>query len=241
MRVRPIASSSAANATLLESEGRTLLLDAGVPYRELQRATGHRLASLDGVLLTHEHGDPARAARDLLARALAKIVATRGTLEALGIDADPRAAAIEPLVSRELLGYWKILAFPVVHDAREPVGFVVSSPTGKALYLTDAAFTRYRFVGITHALVEANHEPALVDAAVRAGATDAKLASRIRANHLSLQGALRVLDRIRGRSLEEVWLLHLSDGHSDARRFREVVELETGVPTYVAGHQGSLA
>jgi phosphoribosyl 1,2-cyclic phosphodiesterase len=241
LTARVLASSSAGNATLLEDGDRRVLLDAGLTYRELQVALEHRINSLDGVLITHEHLDHARAVRDLLTRARVPVIATEGTLEALGVAGRPGTSPIAPLTTRELLGFWRVLAFPVTHDAREPVGYLVASPTGKALYLTDAGFTRYRFRDVTLALLEANHDRPLLERAVRDGATDPALARRIRANHLSLDGALEVLRSTNLDTIKEVHLLHLSDGHADARAFRERVERATGLPTFVAGHQGGIA
>lgn len=240
LRARVLASSSAGNATVLEDGDHRILLDAGLPFRELQRRLEHRLSSLDAVLVTHEHADHARAALELVERARVPVLATPGTWAALGRPSSRRAREIRPLEPVQL-GAWAALAFPVRHDAAEPVGFLVASPSGKALYLTDASSTRYRFRDVTIALVEANHDRALVDAAVRDGRTDPSLARRIRANHLSLDRAIEVLRSTNLETVREVHLLHLSDGHADARAFRDRVERAIGRPTYIGGHQGSLA
>lgn len=239
LQVRPLASSSAANATLLEHGTSRLLLDAGLPYRELQRLTRHAVSSLDGVLVTHEHGDHARGVRDLLTRARVDVYATRGTLDALDLPEGSPAHALQPLTPTRI-GAWTVVAFPVRHDAAEPCGFLARLGDARVLYVTDAAFTPYRTRGLTHVLVEANHDPALVAASVDAGRIDARLASRIRQNHASLDATLELLSRLDLSRTEEVWLMHLSDGHSDARAFRDAVERQTGVPTRVAGHAGSL-
>lgn len=244
LRARVIASSSAGNATLLEDAGRRILLDAGLPYAQLAEALEHQISTLDAVLVTHEHADHARAVRDLLGRARVPVYATGGTWGALYRPParfySRWARPIEPLVPVRV-GPWAILAFPVAHDAEEPVGFLVASPTGKALYLTDASSTRYRFRDLTIALVEANHDRALLEHAVGAGRTDPSLALRIRENHLSVDRAIDVLRATNLETLREIHLLHLSDGHADAAMFRARVEAATGVPTFVGGHQGSLA
>jgi hypothetical protein len=35
--------------------------------------------------------------------------------------------------------------------------------------------------------------------------------------------------------VQEIWLLHLSDGNSDADRFKREIQELTGKPVYVAG------
>lgn len=240
LRARVLASSSAGNATVLEDGDRRVLLDAGLRYPDLFGALEGRVQSLDAVLVTHEHADHARGVERLLRQTRVPIYATAGTWAALGSPSSRYARVIRPLEPVQL-GAWAALAFPVRHDAAEPVGFLVASPSGKALYLTDASSTRYRCRDVTIALVEANHDRALVDAAVRDGRTDPALARRIRANHLSLGRAIEVLRSTNLETVREIHLLHLSDGHADARAFRDRVERATGRPTYVGGHQGSLA
>lgn len=241
MRVHPIASSSAANAVLLEDGSARILLDAGVTYRALREALAFRLSTLDAVLVTHEHADHARAALELATRARVDVYATAGTWDALGgLPIGGRAHAIRPHEAFRA-GPWIVHPFPTRHDARDPVGFFLSGPTSRTLYATDLAVGRFRAARLTHVLLEANHDASLVERAVAAGATDPNLAARIRHSHLSLAGALRYLELLDRSSLEEIWLLHLSDGHSDARAFRDQVERATGIPTYVAGHQGAIA
>ena len=240
IRARVLASSSAANATVLEDGDRRILLDAGLAYPELFAALEGRVQSLDAVLVTHEHADHARGVGRLLRQTRVPIYATAGTWAALGSPSSRYARAIRPLEPVQL-GAWAVLAFPVEHDAVEPVGYLVASSRGKALYVTDARSTRYRFRDVTIALVEANHDRALLERSVDAGQVDRSLAARIRANHLSIDRAIELLRSTNLETIEEIHLLHLSDRHADARAFRDRVERATGRPTYVGGHQGSIA
>jgi phosphoribosyl 1,2-cyclic phosphodiesterase len=240
LRARVLASSSVANATVLEDGDRRVLLDAGLAYPDLFGALEGRVQSLDAVFVTHEHADHARGVDRLLRQTRVPVYATAGTWAALGSPSSRYARTIRPLEPVRL-GAWAALAFPVTHDAREPVGYLVAGRGGKALYMTDASSTRYRFRNVTIALVEANHDRAILEQNVAAGHVDRGLAARIRANHLSVDRAIELLRATNLETIEEIHLLHLSDGNADARAFRDRVERATGRPTYVAGHQVSLS
>jgi phosphoribosyl 1,2-cyclic phosphodiesterase len=230
--VRPIASSSAGNATLLEADGSRLLLDAGLPWARLRAAMRHRVSDLSAALITHEHGDHARAVPDLL-KASVDVYATPGTWDALEVQ-HHRAHRLDPLTRATLPGGWRVVALPVQHDARQPCAFVIGGHGAKVLYLTDAPRLAYQVNGLTHVLLEANWCPDLVAAAVASGRTPAVQAERLRRTHLSLPAAVRLLQATDLRRVESITLLHLSDGHSDARRFADTIRAATGCPVTVA-------
>ncbi len=240
MRVTVLASSSAANAVLLNAGPDALLLDAGLSPREIARAVAAhaKVTSLDGVLLTHEHADHARGASALASLAI-DIYGTPGTLDAIPFTSPHRLVPVEP-GRTNAINRWRAVAFRVKHDAAEPVGWLIAHATepGKALYITDAGEIPGRFRGVTHALIEANYDPALIARARGEGDTGWTLAKRIEATHLSIDQAERLLASLDG-ALEETWLLHLSDRHADAAWFADRARAATGRPVYIAGHQGS--
>ncbi len=114
LRFRSLASGSSGNATLLEaSDGlrRThVLIDCGLGLRQLTArlaADGLTLADLDGVFITHEHGDHLGCASNLMRRHGVPAPARRaggGVAHAgefagasvCGLAGTPRTAAIEP-------------------------------------------------------------------------------------------------------------------------------------------------
>src|SRR3954471_14181949 len=60
MKISVLGSGSTGNAVLLVANGTRVLVDAGLSARELGRRMallGEDPTSLDGILLTHEHGD----------------------------------------------------------------------------------------------------------------------------------------------------------------------------------------
>ena len=57
MVVHSINSGSVGNSYALEINGKYLLLDCGVPYKQIAQALDFKMTSIVGCLLTHEHGD----------------------------------------------------------------------------------------------------------------------------------------------------------------------------------------
>lgn len=231
IQIRVLASSSRGNCYAI-TDGRTkLLIECGIRFRDIQRALGFRISGLAGCLLSHEHEDHARAVRELM-RAGVDIYASRGTIDALGMSGHRLRSvqAHKPFT----VGTWTVLPFDTVHDAAEPLGFLLASPAGKVLYLTDTAYCRYRFKGLTHVMVEANYSTELIHQNVAAGVIPLALKNRILRNHMSLERALDLLRANDLRQVREIWLLHLSDQNSDAELFRRQVQEVTGKPVYVA-------
>ena len=156
-----------------------------------------------------------------------------GTVEALGLSG--HRLNIIKAKQQFRIGTWTALPFDTQHDAAEPLGFLLANQAGdKLLYATDTYYIRYKFHGLTHIMVECNYSLDILKRNVEAGAVPKELKSRILKSHFSLENVKRFLQANDLSKVQEIWLLHMSDGNSDAERFkREVMEL-TGKPTYIA-------
>jgi len=229
---RALRSSSAGNGYVVGDGATRLLIECGVHYRELQRLLGFRVAELDGALVSHEHGDHACAAVAVM-RAGVDVYASAGTWSALQPAALHRAHAVEAGKPFSV-GTWRIMPFPTVHDAVEPLGFYLASPAGRVLYITDSAYCAHRFAGLTMLAVEANYSEKILQDRVNAGELAPAHRNRVLRNHLSLERLVEMLTANDLSRVEAIHLLHLSDGNSDAERFRETVAAATGKPVYVA-------
>lgn len=236
MRVRVLASGSGGNAYALEHDGHQLLLEAGVRYQDLQRALGHRVTSLDACLVSHEHVDHGKAAARVAAAGV-DVYATRGTLGELGLTGH-RARAL-PLLQTVDVGPWRVLAFPAVHDAAEPCGFLVAIGAEKLLYVTDTAYCAYRFDGLTAVMVEANFSMEILHRNLEAGRLPAAHMARVIRNHLSIERCVELLQANDLSGVAEIHLLHLSSSNADEAEFKRRVERATGRPVRVAEERGS--
>lgn len=233
IEITSLGSSSAGNAYKVSDGQTALLLEAGLRYKEIQRALNFRISELAGCLITHEHQDHCRAAADL-AKAGVDIYASGGTLDALQLP-HHRTRTVEAK-KQFAIGTWTIMPFDVEHDVAEPLGFLLANRAGdKLVFLTDSYYCRYTFSGLTHIMVECNYSAKILDENIASGLVSVEMKRRLIRSHFSLENVkdfLRVNDLSR---VQEIWLLHLSDNNSDEGEFKREIQGLTGKQVCVAG------
>lgn len=232
VEIAALASGSKGNCYRVTDGSTPLLLECGVRFPEIRKWLGFRVQDVAACLISHEHQDHARAVEDML-RAGVDCYMTEGTKEALGISGH-RIKTIRPR-EQFVLGTWRILPFETQHDAVEPVGFLLADRAGeKLLYATDTYYIRYRFQGLTHIMVECNYALDILRENVANGTVPPALRDRVLKSHFSLGHVKEFLAANDLSRVREIWLLHLSDGNSDAERFKREIQELTGKVVYVA-------
>ncbi len=217
MRIVPLASGSRGNATLVEFGSTRLLVDAGLSARELGRRLGQVSvppASVDGLLLSHEHNDHARGAERFSRLHGTPVICSVETLEAMDCspmhfaDWQPRAPG-----RRLALGEVEIEPFRVPHDAADPVGFVLHGTGLRVGIATDlghvSTFVIERLRGCQVLMVESNHD----DRMLQRGPYSWQLKQRVsgRLGHLSNREAAVLLQETVDDGCRAVVLAHLSE------------------------------
>ena len=84
MTIEILASGSSGNVTAVKSGGSLLLIDCGKTFRWTIERLNNRLP--DALIITHEHSDHAKAAKNFLTRGV-EVYMTAGTIKALELDA----------------------------------------------------------------------------------------------------------------------------------------------------------
>lgn len=219
MEVCILASGSSGNAVLVSSGGTSVLLDAGISALQLRRrleAFGHDPATLDAVILTHEHSDHVRGLEVLLKRHPLPVWASGGTWSALDVRSDGGG---ELRSGRELrIGSLRLLPVATSHDAREPVAVVVDDGHRRVALCTDTgimtSLLEQRLAGADLLLLEANHDPDLLRHGPYPWPLKQRIASRL--GHLSNHQAAESLARIGCADVRAVVGLHLSAENNTA-------------------------
>ena len=232
MDIKVLASGSSGNCYYVSDGDSPVLIECGLPWKQIQQGIGFRTSELAGCLISHEHKDHCRAVQDIM-KAGIDCYMSQGTAEALGISG--HRLHIIKAKQQFRIGTWTILPFETQHDAAEPLGFLLANKTGeKLLYATDTYYIRYRFQGLTHIAVECNYSLDILRANVEAGLVEPALKSRILKSHFSLENVKQFLRANDLSRVREIWLLHLSEQNSCEKRFKEEVQKITGKPTYIA-------
>ena len=228
MDIKIIASGSSGNAYLIGDGHTRLLLDAGIPFKRIQIGCGFRTSMIDSCLVTHRHGDHSAAIPKLIERGIA--VYSNADVAGLYEGVQELTALREYTI-----GTVRILPFEAVHDVPCYGYQVTSTETGeKLVYITDSAYVRYTFTGLTHIMIEANYAQEIMIENVRDERVPLSLAARVMGTHMSIETLLDLLQANDMSKVRQIYLLHLSDGNSDAAAFRRQVQQETGAEVYIA-------
>ena len=229
------ASGSTGNCYKI-SDGRTpLLLECGIGINNILHNMKFGVTSLAGCLVSHGHKDHAKAVKDLMKFGI-DIYLSQGTADEIsGLDPWSHRLHIIKAKQQFRIGTWTVLPFDTQHDAAEPLGFLLANQDGeRLLYATDTYFIRYRFRGLTHIAVECNYSMDILKRNVDAGTIPKELKTRILKSHFSLENVKRFLQANDLSKVQEIWLLHLSAGNSDEKRFKREIQELTGKMVFVA-------
>jgi phosphoribosyl 1,2-cyclic phosphodiesterase len=216
VRFASLGSGSRGNALLVEAGSTRLLIDAGFGPREMVRRLerlGLAAADIDAVLVTHEHSDHIGGVFACARRFDWAVLLTHGTLAACRDDgSDTRITIID---SHEPFSVGDICVhpFPIPHDAREPVQFVLGDGARTLGVVTDAGHVTRHMVDMLDAcdalVLECNHDVKML----AQGSYPQALKRRIGGlwGHLDNAAAALLLSRIRHSGLRHVVAAHLSE------------------------------
>lgn len=228
MKIEVIASGSTGNCYKISNEDTALLIECGIPYKKIQEALNFKVTDIDGVLVSHEHIDHAKACKDLI-KAGVDLYMTKGTKEALKLESH-RVKVLTMYGSSYLdleIGSFKIRPFITIHDAKEPVGFLIydSLAREELVFITDTQYSIYSFnpdyfmIEVNYVRKRINENPGI----------SSDLRERIKKNHMSLETAINLLENSDLSRLKKIYVLHLSDSNSDVEFIKKSLQEKTGV------------
>jgi len=231
VEIKTLATGSKGNCYHISDGSTQLLFECGISFKEIQKGLNFETSKLGGVLVTHEHKDHCKGLDSVLKRGL-DVYMSRGTKEAVELE-HHRIKTVESK-KQFRVGSWTILPFDVQHDVAEPIGFLLQSDTGaKLLFATDTYYIKYKFTGLTHLLIECNYDQQTLDDNVLNGRVHPAMRKRVMKSHFSLENLLEFFKSNDLTKVQEIWLLHLSDGNSNEERIRTEVARATGKMIYI--------
>lgn len=232
MKIDAYFSGSNGNCYRLTGGNSTLLLEAGVKIHQIQQAVHYKMASIDGVLLTHEHGDHSHAVKALIKRGI-KVYTSAGTANALGLGENDYCQL--EAMKQVKIGEFAVLPFATKHDAAEPLGFYIAQGGERLVFATDTYNVPNTFAKVTYWMLECNYSEYILKKNIDSGKTPKRLASRLLKSHFSIENLLRFLSKQDLSYTRKIYLLHTSQNNGDPEVFERRVMQATGKPTQVCG------
>lgn len=236
MHLKCLGSSSAGNCYLLTSNiGETLILDCGIPIKEIKKGLGWDIRNVVGCVVTHRHIDHSKSVEDLIN---------------MGI---PVFRPYKPLIMNQFLSnsYFTVRIFDLTTSDNKWIhtnsdgsecpcyGFLIEHPEmGKMLYITDCEFVKWRFNGINHILLGVDYDKNMVDM------SNPVKANHVLRGHMSIDTACKfVKTNYSPDDVLNVIMCHLSEENADKDNFIEQmkkVACRSNVDVAVAGKSWEL-
>ena len=212
MRLKCLGSGSSGNCYILENETEALVIEAGLPFKEVKRALGFNVRKIVGALIGHSHKDHSKYILEY---------------EQAGIRVF-KPYELEFKVTKKF-GNFTIRCFDLIHDV-PCYGFYIEHPEiGKMIYASDTEYIKYRFKGLNHILVECNYDKNFIQA-------DAVNRNHVLEGHMELKTALDFISTNDNPALRNVVLIHLSDKNADSAQFLQKTKetIKYGADCFIA-------
>lgn len=228
MGIKVLASGSAGNCYLLESQNETLILECGINFKDIKKGLNFDLSKVVGCLVSHEHKDHCKAVDDVL-KAGIDVYMSKGTAEGIGLKDNPYNYRVNDIKKCDgKIGDFTVVPFDTQHDVNEPLGFlIVHKELGKTVFITDSYYCKYKFNNVDHILIECNYSEDSLNEIP-------SYRARVLKSHMSLETLKEALKTWDLNKTKDITLIHISEGNGDPRRFQTEIEELTGIKTYVA-------
>lgn len=244
MEIISLASSSKGNSYVLLEGSNALILECGLPLKEVLRAIKKKVKKPNiSVFITHEHLDHSKYVLDYL-KAGYFVYSTLGTKMKLIEKMEDIQKynnyyvfrkGVKTKYDKVDLDTFSILPFSTKHDSLEPCGYFINNTitNEKVLFATDTYYIKERFKGITTLMIECNYSKDLLMTNYQNGSISYTQYRRLLESHFELENVKVFINATDTTNLKEVYLLHLSERNSNEELFKKEIARITGVPVYV--------
>jgi len=226
MNLSILGSGSSGNSYLLSNAEEALVIDAGVSFSKIAEAADYDISKIKCLLYSHQHLDHSKYIKDY----------NKNYIPVYGPkhpNPDLKINEVTPKV-KFTIGGFSIMAIPLVHDV-ENFGYIISHlDMGTCIYITDTQHIPYKIPGLNQLIIEANFDNEILDNHVLNGHLLPIVRKRVLQSHLSIDGCREFLKLNDLTKVNNIVLIHLSDGNSDSRKFQKEVQEMTGKNVFIA-------
>lgn len=214
MKLSVIGSGSSGNTYVLHNGVESLVIDCGMPFKDVMRVLDYNVTSIRGCIVTHKHLDHLKYASEY---------------EKSGIPVNKAYENNEDFTKVKYGGF-TIKSFRVPHDNEPCCGYLIEhKDIGRLLYLTDLSYCKYNFkkLKLEHLLIEANYDLQFVDKSI-------PNFEHVLRGHMALPKTIEFIKDNKTNNLIDVAICHLSRENADSEYFLDEVKKVSDCDTYVA-------
>lgn len=219
MKLKCLGSSSAGNCYLLTSNsGETLILDCGIPIKEIKKGLDWNIKGIMGVLCTHKHLDHSKSLNDFKSMGIPILAPYLGdSCKSMNMG----GFTVKPFDLTTIDGNW---THTNANGEPCPIyGFLIThKEMGRMLYITDCEVVKWKFKDINHILLGVNYDKDLIDR------DNTGKANHVFRGHLSIDTACDFVKANYSDSLQNVIMCHLSSENADSDSFIEKMKKVAG-------------
>ena len=228
MKLKIISSGSVGNAYILESQNSALLIECGVKVDEIKKAIYHNVFKIKGAIVSHAHLDHSKSMNQVSQLGI-PLFASADTFNHMKTPTELRYGVLKNGQQKQVSEF-KISSFDASHDI-STLGFIIEAGSEKVFFLTDSYkliwnLSSWKF---TCVMIEANYCEDIVKSKPESFINKRRLRS-----HMSIQTAILTLEKMDLSQCRNIVLLHLSDGVSNEKQFKEMTEQRFGIPVTIA-------
>ncbi|MDQ0215381.1 phosphoribosyl 1,2-cyclic phosphodiesterase [Oikeobacillus pervagus] len=218
MQFSVLASGSTGNATFIETEEHSFLVDAGFSGKKMESLFSQidrKISDLSGIFVTHEHSDHIKGVGVLARKYKLPIYANEKTWRAMDRligDVPTEQKFIFNMESVKSFGDCDIESFGVSHDAAEPMFYVFRQGGKKLVLITDTGYVSDRMKGTIRDadiyIFESNHDVQMLRMCRYPWNIKRRILSDI--GHVSNEDAAIAMSEVIGDNTKQIYLAHLS-------------------------------
>ncbi|MDD4193908.1 MAG: MBL fold metallo-hydrolase [Acholeplasmataceae bacterium] len=249
LKVYILASGSKGNITYLKVGHIKVFIDAGISYQKMKKkmeAYGESIEDVKALFLTHEHHDHTMGLLMLLKKGnLKDLFMTQGTYESLSEEIKQLIPNLHIIKADYPFTYetLNMTPFMISHDAKEPVGYVISNQNKKIVHITDTGYIDQNYHDLLQDadlyILESNHNPAKLMASPRPFLLKKRILSE--KGHLSNEDACWLMNRFVKK--HAIWIVsHISEDCNSILDIEEsiikIFDDPTKIDIYYASQEG---
>ncbi len=234
MRFITLGSSSTGNGYLLiSSTGEVLIIEAGIKLLEVKRHINFDLSKIAGVICSHSHNDHSGHIADYQKAGINCFMNDQTRQSKFGEHQYYNVTVLKAKTVYNI-GSFKVQPINLKHDVPNFGYLIEHAESGLFCFITDTHYCPYVFPGMNNILVECNYSDAIVEENLKRGTANMFVRNRVLQSHMELDTTIGFLKANDLSKVNNIVLLHLSEGNSNAADFQKRIQELTGKSVFVA-------